>query len=245
MLAVAGWLLVATLAVIVPLRGRARYAQFRRTVGTDPHARSRLFLHTLPMKYAVAAVATALYIAEAGDGHAIALIPPTLGRLAVAVPLLGGIALGAVRMHALCQSAEGRANVLHALRRVAPLVPRTPAERRAWVVASVSAGVTEELAYRAFAVAFFASVFGNSNIGAIAIASSALFGLAHLYQGWRGVLFTALLGALLTGVAVASGLVIAMVAHTLIDLRLLIVPRELAAAAEAETEPPQLEAPAA
>ncbi len=244
MLAVAGWLLVLTLAVVVPLRGRARYAHFRRTVAAHPDARVRLLRRPLPFKYALAAVATVLYAAEARAGHALPLVAPTPARLAVSVPVLGGIALGAVRMHALCQSVEGRADVLHALRRVAPLVPRTTLERRAWVVASVSAGITEELTYRAFALAFFASIFGNANLAPIAIASCALFGLAHLYQGWRGVVLTALMGALLAGVAVASGLVVAMIAHTLIDLRLLVVPGELASAAEAAPDP-QLEAPAA
>src|SRR5205085_12558994 len=118
-----------------------------------------------------------------------------------------------------------------------------PADRRAWAVASVTSGITEELVYRAFAVSFFASVFGNSNVVAIAIASSALFGLAHLYQGWRGMVFTALTGAVLAGVAVASGLIVAIVVHALIDLRLLVVPGDLAdAAASAEAG---VEAPAA
>lgn len=242
MLAVAGWLFVSVLVVVVPLRSRARYARFSAAAAHDHDARTRFLLGSLPFKYALAAAATALYAAEARAGHRLALIAPSAGRLAIAAPLLGGVALGAVRMHALCQSEEGRTQVLVALRRVALLVPRTPTDRRAWVAASVSAGITEELVYRAFAVSFFAAIFGNTNIAAIALASSALFGLAHLYQGWRGVVFTAFVGAVLAGIAVASGLLVAMVIHTLIDLRLLVVPPDLAAAASSHAE---VEAPAA
>jgi membrane protease YdiL (CAAX protease family) len=66
-------------------------------------------------------------------------------------------------------------------------------------------------------------------VGAI---SSVAFALAHVYQGWRGVLFTSLLGALFAVVAAASGLLAAIVLHALLDLRLLLVPRDVADAVE-------------
>jgi hypothetical protein len=164
------------------------------------------------------------------------VLPPDLAHLAVALPLLGAIALGAVRTRSLLHSDDGRAQLTHALARVAEVVPRTPAERRVWIVAAVSAGVTEEVTYRAFAMSFLASLFGNHNVIAIGVTSSAAFGLAHLYQGWRGVLFTALLGGSLAVVAVASGLFAAIVVHVIIDLRLLVVPVDVADAAGADAE---------
>jgi CAAX protease family protein len=231
----AGALLFAVLAVVVPLRGRARFTRFRNTPWVDPGARKRLFLSSLPLKYTVALAATALFVAEARAGHGVPVVPSDLAHLAVALPLLGAIALGAVRTRALLYSDDGRAQVTNALQRVAEVVPRTRAERRVWIVAAVSTGVTEEVTYRAFAMSFLAGVFGNQNVIAIGVVSSAVFGLAHLYQGWRGVVFTTLLGAALAVVAVASGLLAAIIVHTIIDLRLLVVPVDVAEAVDAGT----------
>ena len=51
------------------------------------------------------------------------------------------------------------------------------------------------------------------------------FGLAHLYQGVRGVLLTGVLGAYLAWLTISSGsLLPAMAIHALIDLRVLALP---------------------
>ena len=62
-----------------------------------------------------------------------------------------------------------------------------PEDRRAlcWgLIVSVFAGVFEEIAYRGYLIAYFGG--WQDQWGALA-ASSVLFGLAHLYQGKRGV----------------------------------------------------------
>jgi hypothetical protein len=233
MATVGGGLLFAVLATIVPLRASARFRRFRATVWLDPRARERLFLSALPLKYGIALAASALFVVEAPHGYGVPIFPPDLAHLAVALPLLGALALGAVRTRSMLSSDDGRAQVAHALQRVAEVVPRTRAERRAWVVAALSTGLTDEVTYRAFAVTFLAGVLGEQNIVVIGIVSSALFGLAHLYQGWRGVVFTTMLGAALAVVAVASGLLAAIVVHVLIDVRLLVVPVDVAKAVDA------------
>jgi membrane protease YdiL (CAAX protease family) len=234
MATVAGALLFAVLATVVPLRGSARFRRFRNASSLDPGAREWLFLSSLPLKYTVAVAATALFVIEARRGFGVPVVPPDLAHLAVALPLLGAIALGAVRSRSLLYSPDGRAQVTDALRRVAEVVPRTRAERRAWVVAAVSTGVTDEVTYRAFAMSYLAAVFGTQNVLVIGVVSSALFGLAHLYQGWRGVVFTTTLGAALAVVAVASGLLTAIVLHVIIDLRLLVVPVDIAEGVDAK-----------
>jgi hypothetical protein len=115
----------------------------------------------LPLKYGVAVAATILFVVEGRHGGGVPVLPPDLGRLAVSVPVLGAIALGAVRMRASLETEDGRKQLTDALTRVAELVPRTRSERRAWVVASVSANVTEEATYRAFALAYLNNVFSH------------------------------------------------------------------------------------
>ncbi len=234
MTTVAGALLFAVLATVVPVRANARFRRFRNALWLDPGARERLFLSALPLKYAVAVGATALFVIETRHGYGVPLLPADVVHLAVALPFLGAIALGAVRTRSMLSSDDGRAQVTDALQRVAEVVPRTRAERRAWVVAAMSTGVTDEVTYRAFVMSFLAGVVGTQNVLVIGVVSSVLFGLAHLYQGWRGVVFTTMLGGALAIVAVASGLLAAIVLHMIIDLRLLVVPVEVAEAVDAK-----------
>ena len=51
-----------------------------------------------------------------------------------------------------------------------------------------------------------------------------LFGLAHLYQGWKGIAATFVLGLALTAVYLVSrSLIAAIVFHAIIDLNALVV----------------------
>lgn len=77
---------------------------------------------------------------------------------------------------------------------LAPFLPKTGTQLFWGLFVSVAAGVAEEIAYRGMLMAYLVTWF--SNWGALAI-SSLLFGAAHLYQGWKGVLTTTLLGAAL------------------------------------------------
>lgn len=102
------------------------------------------------------------------------------------------------------------------------LVPATGVERRwAWAV-SISAGVVEELVFRG--VLIVAGISAGLSPVAAALASSVLFGLAHVYQGWLGVLLTAVLGMAMTYFFLPTGsLVFPIVLHILIDLRGLVM----------------------
>jgi len=63
------------------------------------------------------------------------------------------------------------------------------------------------------------------------IASAAIFGAAHFYQGWRGVLLTSLLGFGLARLYLSTGtLLLPILAHALIDLRFLLLWRSRRAA---------------
>lgn len=224
MATIAGGVMLALIAVVFPLAGRARFQRFERDADA-PGARLRLYVSGLPLKYGFALAAGGMCIVEAARGYSLPLLPPTAMRSLIIVPLLGGCCVGTLRLRAMMHGdAADRRRALDALRHVAPLVPRTPVERRAWAVAAISSGVTEEMMYRAFAMSFVADVAGHGAVPAIALVPALLFGLAHLYQGPRGVVLTACLGLVLAVVAVVAGLIAAIVVHAVIDLRLLTVP---------------------
>lgn len=70
-------------------------------------------------------------------------------------------------------------------------LPRTKNEYRWFVFVSLSAGICEELLYRGFLMWYISQY--SSMIVAV-IVSSLLFGIAHAYQGWKGMIQTGLLG---------------------------------------------------
>lgn len=108
------------------------------------------------------------------------------------------------------------------------ILPRTTHEKSLFAGVSLSAGLGEELAYRAYAIPVLAGLTG-STWGA-AVLASGIFGFLHAYQGTFGVVRTAALGLALAAVFLLSGSIWpAIVAHTVIDLvgGLVIGPRLL------------------
>jgi uncharacterized protein len=224
-------LLFAFLVLVAPLRGRGRYERFRREVASDPTARLRYYRSSLTRKYALTLVAIALYFANDREGYGVRLIAAGGSHYGEVVSLLAGVALGAVLVRWRLARPSRRAKLARAIRRWADLLPRTATERRTWVAVSISAGITEEILYRAFVLSVLANVLPDADATTIVLTAAAVFGLAHLYQGLKGVLLTALLGAVLGAVVLSSGLLLAMAVHALIDLRLLIIPPDVVAEA--------------
>jgi len=70
-------------------------------------------------------------------------------------------------------------------------LPRTRNEFRWFVLVSISAGICEELLFRGFLM-WYIGQFGPIIVAVLI--SSILFGFAHAYQGWKGILQSGLLG---------------------------------------------------
>lgn len=99
------------------------------------------------------------------------------------------------------------------------LIPRTRAEKGWFAFSAIAAGISEEIVFRGFALLLLSTVFSNIPKYGLAIAAGALFGLAHYYQGARGVLKTALIGALFGLLYLGTeSLVFCVLLHTLFDL---------------------------
>jgi len=97
------------------------------------------------------------------------------------------------------------------------LIPRTPREKF-WsvVLLAPTAALCEEFLYRGFLLAQL-SEWLRSGVWAWT-ASSLAFGIAHIYQGWNGMVRAFLLGALLAYPVIHFGsLYPSMLAHGLID----------------------------
>lgn len=105
---------------------------------------------------------------------------------------------------------------------IEPLLPRTLGERLNVIPLCLNAGFSEELFFRLALPLLATEVTGSAIIGFVL--ATVAFGLMHVYQGWKGVLGTTLLGALFSFHYLQHGsLLWVMGAHAAINLIGLIV----------------------
>jgi uncharacterized protein len=109
------------------------------------------------------------------------------------------------------------------------LIPDTTRERPWFGAVSVGAGISEELAFRGFLLYYFSLYLPQMNAVEKVVLSALVFGFAHLYQGWRGVIGTAIVGGIFGALYVLTGsLLLPMAVHATTDLRgLLIFPPDV------------------
>lgn len=111
---------------------------------------------------------------------------------------------------------EARATVLAHLEPLRPLLPHTRRELLHFSAVSITAGICEEILFRGFLIWYLRALVPP--IPAVLLASL-LFGMAHAYQGTRGVGQTSLVGLGMAILYTASGsLWVPMVLHAFIDL---------------------------
>jgi membrane protease YdiL (CAAX protease family) len=100
---------------------------------------------------------------------------------------------------------------------VAALFPQSPVEVALWIVASISAGFAEEIAFRGYFQKQFAAITGS--VWAGVVLQGLLFGVGHGYQGLRNVVMITLFGWLYGAVALWRGnLRPGIVAHAWSDI---------------------------
>ena len=84
------------------------------------------------------------------------------------------------------------------------------------LIVSVSAGICEELLFRAYLYTFL-----DSHIGMVAaiFLSSVIFGLWHIYLGWQEVIRTSVMGALFCGIYIFTGnIILPILVHIFVDV---------------------------
>jgi hypothetical protein len=103
------------------------------------------------------------------------------------------------------------------------LLPTTVRERLIFVLVALSAGLCEEVVFRAWLLDVLHQI-GLSGLTMVGVAA-VVFGLAHYYQGALGIMLTGLLAVVFCGLYVASGtLWVPIVVHAIIDLRAAVMP---------------------
>lgn len=143
------------------------------------------------------------------------LVRPTYGLLGV---LLGLALVFVFLKHQRAQAAddpEALELVRHRLRNLERMMPRTPRELTWFTALAVTAGICEELLYRGFLIWYLSHALGLIQSFALA---GVIFGVAHAYQGPRGMLLTGGVGLFLGAVYALSGSLLApMLIHAIMD----------------------------
>jgi len=97
-----------------------------------------------------------------------------------------------------------------------PLLPRSRGEMLHFTGVSITAGICEEILFRGFLIWYLSAL--TPRIPALFVAAL-LFGMAHAYQGTRGVIQTGVVGVVLVALYVLTGsLWIPMAIHLFLDL---------------------------
>lgn len=212
-------LVLAAIAGVLPILGAVEWRRFKASCASPEGApRLALYRSTMVQAWLVALAVLALFLLLGRQPAELGIRWPSGPLLPWALLIAAGLA-GALLwgLHSARHAEpEQRARVRQALGSLAHFMPRGIAERRAWSAMSVTAGITEELVFRGYLLWVFAAAVPTG--WAIALASL-LFGLQHAYQGLAGIVRTALLGAALSGLYLASNsLLLPILAHILIDL---------------------------
>ena len=197
------WLIFFVLGVVLPWRGRMRLRELLAKPQVGTRERVSLYASTIAFQWVAAAQ--------------LGLVVYGGPKLAI-VGLLGAAILGTLhwlnlrRMGRLPTKARGTLQAL-----AERILPQSPIEILSFLGLAVTAGVCEEFLYRGFALA--ALHRAGLPVWSAVLLSSALFGLAHLYQGRGGLAGTMILGTLFAAARIRYDSVVpVMLWHVAVDV---------------------------
>jgi membrane protease YdiL (CAAX protease family) len=206
------------LATVVPWLGRRRVRQLLELPETTKSDRLQLYASTVASQWIITGVifwrTTAHRISAPGLGLAIPNLSLTAAiSVVLAILIFANQILSLRRLTLRPSEAHGLVPQL-ALK----IFPQDTVERLVFFAVVITVAVCEEFIYRGFVQQVFVAWSGNIVLAGI-LGSAAMFALAHLYQGRRGLASTFIVGLLFAAVRAWTGsLVPSLVAHFVADL---------------------------
>jgi membrane protease YdiL (CAAX protease family) len=214
-------LFVAFLIFVLPIWDRHDMRRLKSS--TSPRKRVLIYQMTVAWLW----IAAMLLLAT--TPHSQLFVPLATATMAryrdMIVPIVIGLGIGAM-IPVILARWKPRAQVtqVKALGDTALILPRTTEDRRWFALVSLSAGICEEIIYRGFLIRYLAMLPLGLGVRGAIIGAAIVFGIAHGYQGWKGILVTSVLGLVMTALFYATGsLLLPIVVHALLDLRILLL----------------------
>ncbi len=214
-------LLAAFLVLAAPGLGCVWYQKARRRIAAGlPDAKVRLYRGLVVEQTMSAGVVLALWRSGIPAPSLGLLAPRMWGwNLIELVVIVGALVWSSLRLRPKAEKIRKQLKET-----IGALLPDSPPERFWFGAVSVGAGISEELVFRGFLLYYFSAYLPHLNTLERAVLASLVFGLAHIYQGWRGTIGTGLLGLVFAGLYLATGsLLLPMVIHAAVDLRVLLI----------------------
>lgn len=220
------------LVAILPWNARRRFQSLVQAVaGGDRRARARSYRTVVTEKGLLTAAILVAWIVLGRSASSIGLIA-NFTPLAIAGYALTAFLIGALLFLArsAVNSEQGRRRTGESVASVRSFVPRTTTEKRWFDAMSITASIEEELVYRAFLFAYFATLLPSVPSAVVILLAGFVFGLGHLYQGAAGIVKTGMVGVLLGVVYWMTASVWApIVLHAVVDLTSGWITRKIAA----------------
>ena len=204
-------------AVVIPWRGHTRLKKLLALPAVDTREKLALYAATIGFQWALCGVVAWRSIAHGLTAQELGL--GSLGWIGnVSAGLVGAILVGGLQWLNLRRIGRMDGAAPELLRKLASrLLPVTLIEYLPYSALAVTAGICEEFIYRGFLLA--ALFRAGLPVWAAVVLTSALFGLAHAYQGRAGILSTGIFGVVLALGRLAFGsLVPVMMWHAGLDL---------------------------
>ncbi|MGH9743683.1 MAG: CPBP family intramembrane glutamic endopeptidase [Candidatus Acidiferrum sp.] len=210
------WLIFFVLGAVLPWRGHQRLKKLLATPQMDPRGRLALYFSTIAFQWLAVAVVSWRAWARGLSLEELGLVVHGLGKILLA-SIVGAAILSGLQWLNLRRmgrsSGKSRAFLQELAKRI---FPQSRKELLPFLALAVTAGLCEEFLYRGFAMA--ALLRAGLPIWSVALLSSVLFAMAHLYQGRGGIVGTFLVGAIFAAARIAySGIAPVVFWHIAID----------------------------
>jgi uncharacterized protein len=211
------WLIFLFLGVVIPWRGHARLKKLLALPSVNSKEKLALYAATIAFQWALTGVVVWRALARGLRVEELGLASTNLVGIVI-VGMVGGIGVGGLQWLNLRRIGRMDGPAPELLRKLASrLLPVTPIEYFPFAALAITAGVCEEFVYRGFAMASLSHV--GLPVWLVVLATSALFGLAHAYQGRAGIMSTGIFGVVLAiGRLLTGSLIPVMFWHAGLDL---------------------------
>jgi len=211
------WLIFLVLGLVLPWRGRLRIKKLKEMPRVGTMERLSLYASTIAFQWLAVAVVAWRAWAHGFTALQLGLVYPHRIRI-LAASIAGAATIATLqwlnlrRVGRIPVEARGAIQVL-----AERILPQSAVELLPYLALAITAGLCEEFLYRGFAMAVLTRV-GFSD-WAVVVVSSALFGLAHSYQGRGGIVMTLFVGLILAMSRIVYGsLVPAIFWHSAVDV---------------------------
>jgi membrane protease YdiL (CAAX protease family) len=219
MLTIFDHILIFVIVVLWPLYAAfVQYPRLKRGVAAGvPGIRVRAYIQAIVTQWTLATLALVLWMASKRQAADLGFALTGGWRLALGiVVVVVAIVLLEAQRRRVVSSAELQREFHGKIEQASALLPQNAKELFYFNLVSVTAGVCEEILFRGLLIWYLSQSIG---LPLAVVGSSALFGLAHLYQGRKGIVQTGIVGLVLALVYVATGtLWVVMLLHTLVDM---------------------------